>query len=135
MSLFLNLDDVPARVSGNQNTVSRKRVAGETLNLTFLTIVPPGNPHPHRHFKEELIYLLEGECEIEVETLPQGVHGSLPNDFSGQPSEKRRVKAGTCIRIPCGALHSVCPITTIRWVSAFHPNTQSDLESAVKIGW
>ncbi|MEM2703575.1 MAG: cupin domain-containing protein [Candidatus Bathyarchaeia archaeon] len=134
MSLFARKEDLPEQMKG------RVIVTGETLMMQIVTEVPkPGGEEvpPHRHNEEQLGYILEGECELEIETNhpPAANWGSCPDKFIGQPSEKRILKAGDFFRIPAGALHRLKIIGNkpVSWIAAYHPIRPDYLPKAVRL--
>lgn len=133
MSLFVNKDEIATKMKGHII------VTGETLMMQIVVFEPkPGEEEvpPHRHNEEQVGYIMEGECELEVETNhpPSANWGSCPDKFVGQPSEKRFLKAGDFFRIPAGALHKLRALSKrVVWIAAYHPVRPEYLPYAVKL--
>lgn len=134
MSLFVSKKDIPEEMRGHLI------VTGETLMMQIVREEPkPGGEEvpPHRHNEEQIGYLLEGECELEIETNhpPTANYGSCPDKFIGQPSEKRILRAGDFFRIPSGALHRLRIIgdKPVSWITAYHPVRVGYLSKAIRL--
>jgi quercetin dioxygenase-like cupin family protein len=132
--LMVRKEEIPEKMRGHLI------VTGETLMMQIVSVEPkPGAEEvpPHRHNEEQLAYLLEGECELEIETNhpPTANYGSCPDNFIGQPSEKRIIKAGDFFRIPSGALHRLRIIggKPVKWLAAYHPVRVLYLPNALKL--
>jgi quercetin dioxygenase-like cupin family protein len=63
---------------------------GREVIQNRVEITPEALPYKHFHFGEEIIYVLEGELEYQIE---------------GEPA--RTVKAGEALMVPAKAVHSV----------------------------
>jgi len=65
-------------------------IPGRRVVQNRVQITPEAPPFKHFHFGEEIIYVLEGELEYQIE---------------GEPA--RTVKAGEALMIPAKAVHAV----------------------------
>jgi quercetin dioxygenase-like cupin family protein len=65
-------------------------VPGREVIQNRVEITPEAPPFKHFHYGEEIIYVLEGELEYQIE---------------GEPS--RTVKAGEALMVPAKAVHAV----------------------------
>lgn len=138
MTLYLSLADIPDMMKSKESW--HKIVMGEAVMMQIVTQVPQhgkeADVKPHRHQEEQIAYLLTGECELETETSqPKGNYSSLPSEFQGQPTEKKRLKAPAFFRIPSGALHSLKIIgdEPVSWISAYDKVRPTYVPHAIKL--
>lgn len=125
MSLFHNIE--PGHEELLLPIPHRKMIIGDTITLIVSPRVTERDHKPtvlpHRHNIEQISWLLEGECELRIETTDlKDDYLSLPDNFVGQPAETHRIKAGDFFRIPSGALHDLTVIKgPCSWLSIYHP--------------
>jgi quercetin dioxygenase-like cupin family protein len=84
-----NAQQAPAitRIDLQQHDLS---VPGREVIQNRVEISPEALPYKHFHYGEEIIYVLEGELEYQIE---------------GEPT--RTVKAGEALMVPAKAVHAV----------------------------
>lgn len=80
-------------------TATRQVFTGENVMLVLNTIEPGFPPFPHSHPHEQLLCILEGECEVTV------------------GDEKRIMHAGDMVRIPPDMHHDLSVLGNKRVVN------------------
>lgn len=80
-------------------TATRQVFTGKNVMLVLNTIEPGFPPFPHKHPHEQLLCILEGECEVTI------------------GEEKTRMKAGDMIHVPPNVMHDLALIGNERVVN------------------
>ncbi len=90
-SFVVGPEDVPtyAPAGAHKGTVNRRLVSGQNLELILGEIAAGGSAEPHYHDPEEqVLYLLEGKCLIEIEGKSQEMHPGEATYFAPRQLHK-----------------------------------------------
>jgi quercetin dioxygenase-like cupin family protein len=93
-SFVVRPEDVPtyAPAAAHTGTVNRRLVRGQNVEVILGEISPGGGAEAHYHDKEEqVIYLLEGRCVVEIEGKSIEMHTGEAAYFA--PGERHKIIA------------------------------------------